>query len=93
MIIARASNKIAWVDSDTGEFQEQRLEHSLEAEKFSRGLKEQGPKVRVGMEASGPARWFEHLPGGTVARYRQNVSGLSPQRGFRFSFAVARCRS
>lgn len=53
--------QIAWVDTDTGEFQEQRLEHSLEAEKFYRGLKEQGQKVRVGMEASGQARWFERL--------------------------------
>lgn len=53
--------QIAWVDTDTGEFQEQRLEHSLEAEKFYRGLKERGQKVRVGMEASGQARWFERL--------------------------------
>jgi transposase len=53
--------QIAWVDTDTGEFQEQRLEHSLEAEKFYRGLEEQGQKVRVGMEASGQARWFERL--------------------------------
>jgi transposase len=53
--------QIAWVDTDTGEFQEQRLEHSLEAEKFYRGLKEQEHKVRVGMEASGQVRWFERL--------------------------------
>jgi len=51
----------ACVDSETGEFQEQRLRHSLEAETFYRGLKDQGKNVRVGMEASGQARWFERL--------------------------------
>lgn len=61
MIITRAFQQIARVDTDRGEFQEHRLEHSLEAEKFYRGLKEQGHKVRVGMEASGQARWFERL--------------------------------
>jgi transposase len=30
--------QIAFVDIDTGEFQEQRLEHREEAEKFYRGL-------------------------------------------------------
>jgi transposase len=47
------------VDTDTGEFQEKRLAHPEEAEKFYRALT--GPKVRVGMEASGHARWFERL--------------------------------
>jgi len=47
------------VDSDTGEFQEKRLAHPQEAEKFYRALA--GQKVRVGMEASGHARWFERL--------------------------------
>jgi transposase len=51
--------QIAWVDTDTGEFQEKRLAHPEEAEKFYRALT--GPKVRVGMEASGHARWFERL--------------------------------
>ena len=49
--------QIASVDTDTGEFQEQRLVHRDEAEKFYRALA--GQKVRVGMEASGHARWFE----------------------------------
>jgi hypothetical protein len=49
------------VDSETGEFQERRLKHPEEAEKFYRALWEQGVKVRVGMEASGHARWFERL--------------------------------
>jgi transposase len=51
--------QIALVDTDTGEFQENRLGHPEEAEKFYRALA--GQKVRVGMEASGHARWFERL--------------------------------
>ena len=51
--------QIAWVDTDTGEFQEKRLVHPEEAENFYRALA--GKKVRVGMEASGHARWFERL--------------------------------
>jgi transposase len=53
--------QIAFVDTDTGEFQERRLQHREEAEKFYRDLATQGRKVRVGMEASGHARWFERL--------------------------------
>ena len=55
--------QIAWVDTETGEFEERRLEHREEAETFYRALSEQGVKVRVGMEASGQARWFERLMG------------------------------
>jgi transposase len=51
--------QIASVDPDTGEFQEQRLAHREDAEAFYRALA--GRKVRVGMEASGHARWFERL--------------------------------
>ena len=53
--------QIASVDTDTGEFQEKRLAHREDAEKFYRGLAAAGQKVRVGMEASGHARWFERL--------------------------------
>jgi transposase len=53
--------QIAFVDTDTGELQERRLEHREEAEKFYRELAVQGMKVRVGMEASGQARRFERL--------------------------------
>ena len=53
--------QIAWVDTETGEFQERRLEHREEAERFYRALSAQGVKVRVGMEASGQARWFERM--------------------------------
>ncbi|PYV73178.1 MAG: hypothetical protein DMG96_23785 [Acidobacteria bacterium] len=49
------------MDTDTGELQEGRLQHREEAEKFYRDLAAQGMKVRVGMEASGHARWFERL--------------------------------
>src|ERR1700723_1551870 len=51
--------QIASVDTDTGEFQEKRLGHREDAEAFYRALA--GQKVRVGMEASGHARWFERL--------------------------------
>jgi transposase len=53
--------QMASVDTDTGEFQEKRLAHPEEAEKFYRALT--GKKVRVGMEASGHALWFERLLG------------------------------
>jgi transposase len=53
--------QIACVDSETGELQERRLEHPEEAEKFYHDLGAQGACVRVGMEASGHARWFEQL--------------------------------
>ena len=53
--------QIAFVDSETGELQERRLEHREEAEKFYRDLAAQGIKARVGLEASGHARWFERL--------------------------------
>src|ERR1700694_528984 len=51
----------AFVDTETGELQERRLQHREEAEKFYCELAAQGMKVRVGMEASGHARWFERL--------------------------------
>jgi transposase len=53
--------QIAFVDTETGELQERRLEHREEAERFYRDLAAQGVKVRLGMEASGHARWFERL--------------------------------
>src|ERR1700747_1400531 len=56
-----AFQHIAFVDTDTGELRERRLQHREEAEKFYRDLAAQGKKLRVGMEASGQARWFERL--------------------------------
>jgi transposase len=53
--------QIAFVDIETGDCGEQRLQHREEAEKFYRDLAGQGKAVRVGMEASGHARWFERL--------------------------------
>ena len=53
--------QIAFVETDTGEFRERRLEHRGVAEKFYRDLGTQGAKVRIGMEASGHARWFERM--------------------------------
>lgn len=53
--------QIAFVNRETGECGERRLEHGGEAELFYRSLAGQG--VRVGMEASGHSRWFERLLG------------------------------
>src|SRR6058998_1016723 len=53
--------QIAFVDTDTGEWNEGKLGHREEAEQFYRQLKVRGKNLRVGMEASGHARWFEHL--------------------------------
>jgi len=60
MVLSEARG-LSFVDTDTGELQERRLEHREEAERFYRELEAQGLKVRVGMEASGHARWFERL--------------------------------
>ena len=50
--------QIAWVDTETGECGERRLRHRAEAEQFYRELRK---PVRVGIEATGHARWFERL--------------------------------
>src|SRR2546423_10130800 len=50
------------MDQQTGECGERELNHSDgEAERFYRELKQRGVGVRVGMEATGHARWFERL--------------------------------
>jgi transposase len=51
--------QIAFVDTETGQCGERRLTHREAAEQFYNALK--GRTVRVGMEASGHARWFERL--------------------------------
>src|SRR3989441_3216261 len=53
--------QITFVDTDRGELNERKLGNREEAEQFYRQLKVRGKKVRVGMEASGHARWFERL--------------------------------
>ena len=54
--------EIAFLDQDTGECGERRLNHGDgEAEKFYRDLQQKGVRVRVGMEATGYSRWFERL--------------------------------
>lgn len=58
MVISRFQ-QIAMADTETGELTERRLEHrNGEAEEFYTSL----PKpVRVGMEATGYAQWFERI--------------------------------
>ena len=54
--------EIAFLDQETGECGERRLNHSDgEAEKFYRDLQQRGISVRVGLEATGYSRWFERL--------------------------------
>jgi transposase len=54
--------QIAFLDQETGEYDERSLNHSDgEAEKFYRELKQRGVSVRVGLEATGYSRWFERL--------------------------------
>jgi transposase len=53
--------QIACVETETGELSERRLLHREEAEQFYGQLREQGKRVRVGMEASGHSRWFERV--------------------------------
>ncbi|MBZ5682855.1 MAG: IS110 family transposase [Acidobacteriia bacterium] len=53
--------QIAFVDMETGELGERHLAHREEAEQFYGQLKQRSLRVRVGMEASGHARWFERL--------------------------------
>jgi transposase len=54
--------QIAFLDQETGECGERRLNHSDgETERFYRDLQQRGICVRVGMEATGFSRWFERL--------------------------------
>jgi transposase len=53
--------QIAFVDSETGEYGERRLEHMEGAEQFYRDLRARGMEARIGLEASGYSRWFERL--------------------------------
>ena len=54
--------QIAFLDQETGECGERRLNHSDgETEKFYRDLQRRGISVRVGLEATGYSRWFERL--------------------------------
>jgi len=53
--------QIACVDTETGEVVERRLAHRDEAEQFYQDLKQRNTTVRLGMESSGHARWFERL--------------------------------
>ena len=51
--------QIAFIDQETGEYGERRLNHPEEAERFYRSLA--GSQVRIGAEATGNFRWFRRL--------------------------------
>jgi transposase len=54
--------QIAFLDQESGEYGERRLQHRGEAEAFYRRLS--GLPVRIGMEATGNYRWFRRLAEG-----------------------------
>src|ERR1700692_3054796 len=61
--------QVAYVDTETGETCERRLNHSDgEAERFYRDLERRQVRVRVGIEATGHARWFERVAGRVEVR-------------------------
>jgi hypothetical protein len=74
-----AFQQIAFLATDSGELQEQRLLRE-EAVKVCRNLAAQGITVRVGMEANGHARWFERLLNKSPLRFRAADRG--PERYF-----------
>ena len=51
--------QVAFMNTETGEYGQQRLGHRGEAEQFYRAWA--GQAVRVGIEATGHTRWFERL--------------------------------
>jgi len=53
--------QLASVDTETGELSDARLHNPEQAEQFYRELAGCGAQVRIGMEASGHARWLERL--------------------------------
>jgi transposase len=53
--------QIAFVDEETGEYGDRRLNHPAEAERFYRSMA--GRQVRIGVEATGNFRWFSRLVG------------------------------
>jgi hypothetical protein len=87
MIIVRVDfhpefQQLASVDTDTIEFQEKRLAHREEADRFYRELATRGMKVRLGMEASGHARCFDDCYASVRFRPAPPTSLLCNQRGF-----------
>ena len=68
--------QVAVFDKRTGEIEERRLSHRVEAEDFYRSLA--GQPVRVGMEACGHYPWFERLPTPATANSPQTKRGSTP---------------
>jgi len=63
VIFTHAISRLPWAREETGELLvERRLDHeSGEAQAFYRSLQDAHEPVRVGIEATGPIHWFEHL--------------------------------
>ena len=62
------------MDTDTTELSERRLSHGEQAEEFYQQLKPRNVAVRVGMRASGHARWFELLCGQAETNIQRGVT-------------------
>ena len=75
--------QVAFVDDETGECGERKLTHKAEAESFYRNV--QSRKVRVGMEATGHARWFERF---LCARQRRRCWPMQFFSGSRWALAL-----
>lgn len=74
--------EIASVNTDTGEYQEKRLAHAEEAKEFYGSLASAGQAVRVGMETSGQAQWFERLLEGLrLELWRGDAEVIRAKRG------------
>src|SRR5215472_10052494 len=76
--------QIAMVDTETGELIERRLDHNNgEAKKFYAELKK---PVRVGMEATGYAQWFERML--ATLGYELWIGDAAPIRGMLCIFSI-----
>src|SRR5229473_2688727 len=78
--------QIAFVDTETGELQERRVQHREEAEKFYRDLAAQGMKVRVGWGGTGQRGGFD----GCLPSYSLSYGSETPPRSVRGGYASRR---
>ena len=85
--------QVAYVDTETGETCERRLNHSDgEAEGFYRDLKRRQVRVRVGMEAIGHARCLSGCWRSCSSSYGLGTRPRSRQRGYASRRQIGRMR-